>query len=163
VWEDGERPEEPDDPAALDEPPEDDPGQLSLFEVHSSHVVDGEGALSTFDDDPDVDALDAHVDADVDLDDGYAIELPAPPPPGAGRYTGGLPEDLAGRPLAEVKAELRAANADLARDLARYTGLSHREVNGRLNRLASVERIAEATVDQLRRRAAHAERWLGGL
>ena len=46
------------------------------------------------------------------------------------------PEDLGGRPLAEVKRELREANADLALHLVRFTGLSHREVNGRLNRLS---------------------------
>src|SRR3546814_1102053 len=68
-----------------------------------------------------------------------------------------LPEDLGGRPLPEVKKELPDANADLAMDLVRFTGLSHREVNGRLNRLAGVTRITEAPLDQLRKRADQAE------
>src|SRR3546814_16303326 len=74
-----------------------------------------------------------------------------------------LPEDLGGRPLPEVKTELRDANADLAMDLVRFTGLSHREVNGRLNRLAGVTRITEATLDQLRKRADQADRWLASI
>ena len=152
------REEEPVDPAALDELPEEDPGQLSLFEALSAHVVGGEATASAFDDDP---ALDDH---DPDLDDhdgGVAVELPSPPPP-AGNVPD-LPPEVAGRPLAEVKAGLREANARLAGELARFTGLPHREVNGRLNRLASVERIADATVDQLRRRADVAERWMASL
>jgi hypothetical protein len=74
-----------------------------------------------------------------------------------------LPEDLGGRPLAEVKKELRDANADLVLHLARFTGLSHREVNGRLNRLSGVQKVTEATLDDLRRRADHAEKWIASL
>ncbi len=160
-WEDGEQREEPLDPAELDEVPEDEQGQLSLFEVLSSQVIDGDGARSTFDEDPDADA---DVDGSEDEEDtAVAIDLPSPPPLGVGRFAEGLPEDLIDRPLAEVKVALRSTNAELAKELARYTGLSHREVNGRLNRLASVERIADATADQLRRRAAHAERWMAAL
>ena len=157
---DGGRDEEPVDPAALDEVPQDDPGQLSLFEVLSAEVVHGDAAAfhHHHDDDDDVD----HLDDEADHDGGVAVELPTPPPPGGVRGVV-LPADLAGRPLTEVKADLRAANARLAGELARCTGLPHREVNGRLNRLASVERIADATVDQLRRRAAHAERWMASL
>jgi superfamily II DNA or RNA helicase len=152
------REEEPVDPAALDELPEEDPGQLSLFEALSATVVGGEATASAFDDDP---ALDDHEPDVDDHDGGVAVELPSPPSP-----TGNVPDpppDVAGRPLAEVKAGLRAANARLAGELARFTGLPHREVNGRLNRLASVERIADATVDQLRRRADVAERWMASL
>jgi superfamily II DNA or RNA helicase len=155
-WEEGDQPDLPEDPAALDEAPE-EKEQLSLFEVLSAQVVDGPGGLSVFDDDPDVDPH------DDDGDTGIPIDLPPPPPPGAGRFTRGLPPELADKPLAEVKTELRRVNASLAKDLARYTGLSHREVNGRLNRLASIERIANATAEQLRRRAAQAERWMAEL
>lgn len=62
-----------------------------------------------------------------------------------------------------MKKELREANAELVVDLVRFTGMSHREVNGRLNRLAGVERVTEATLEQLRRRADQAERWLASL
>jgi superfamily II DNA or RNA helicase len=153
-----------DEPVELDELPDEDDEQLSLFQVLSSTVVTPEegfaalDGLSVFDDDPDLGP-----DEVAALDTGVAVELPAPPPPGAGRFTVGLPPELAHLPLAEAKRELRSTNAELAKDLARYTGLSHREVNGRLNRLAGVVKIAEATVDQLRRRADHAERWIAHL
>jgi hypothetical protein len=41
--------------------------------------------------------------------------------------------------------------------------MTHREVNGRLNRLAGVQRITEATLEELRRRADQAERWIAAL
>jgi hypothetical protein len=147
------------DDAAFDEVEAVPDEQLSLFSVLSAQVVAGaDTTASVFDDGLDDDELDA------DLDDGSVpIDLPPPPPPGAGRFTVALPEDLGGRSLAEVKKELREANADLALHLVRYTALSHREVNGRLNRLAGIERIDQATLDQLRRRADQAERWIAGL
>jgi superfamily II DNA or RNA helicase len=157
AWEDGDPTEIPDDPAALDEPDADDDGQLSLFQVLSAEVLDGDGS-SVFDDDPAVAVLDGD-----DGDHGVPFDLPPPPPPGGGRFSAPIPEDLGGRPLPEVKAELRAANAELATELARFTGLSHREVNGRLNRLAGLSRITEASLEQLRRRADRAERWLASL
>ena len=85
------------------------------------------------------------------------------PPPGAGRFTIGIPPELAGLPLNEVKQILRTSNADLARELARFTGMTHREVNGQLNRLAGIGRIADATVDQLCKRADQAEKWMAAL
>jgi superfamily II DNA or RNA helicase len=159
TWEDGEVVERaPDDPTALDEVPGEDE-QLSLFAVLSSQVLDDSGGPSAFDD---VDGLD---DPEDDDDDGSVpIELPPPPPPGSTRWSRPVTaEDLDGRSLPEVKRELRDANADLALHLVRFTGLTHREVNGRLNRLAGVQRITEATVDQLRQRADQAERWIRAL
>jgi superfamily II DNA or RNA helicase len=154
-WEDGQATVEDDEPVALDEL-EDGDEQLSLFSVLSSQVIDVAGP-SVFDEGD-------HDEPDDELDDGSVpVELPAPPPPGAGRWSAPLSEDLGGRSLPEVKRELRAANADLALDLVRFTGLTHREVNGRLNRLAGLERITEATLDQLRRRADQAERWIRSL
>ncbi|MDQ2651349.1 MAG: DEAD/DEAH box helicase [Actinomycetota bacterium] len=152
-------PELAEDEAAFDEVEAVPDEQLSLFSVLSAQVVAGaEVTASVFDDGLDDD------DVDADLDDGSVpIDLPPPPPPGSGRFSLALPEDLGGRSLAEVKKELRDANADLALHLVRYTALSHREVNGRLNRLAGIERIDQATLDQLRRRADQAERWIAGL
>jgi superfamily II DNA or RNA helicase len=158
AWEDGEAPDPvPEDPAALDEVDEGDE-QLSLFQVHSAEVLDG-GGPSVFDDDPDAGGL----DDDLDADGGVPIDLPSPPPPGGGRFATPLAHDLGGRPLSEIKAELRTANAELAQELVRFTTMSHREVNGRLNRLAGVRRVTEATLDELRRRADQAERWLSSL
>ena len=60
----------------------------------------------------------------------------------------------------ERKKALRDSNADRARRLARLTGLTHAQVNMELNRLTGVDRVTEATVDQLERRLRHAEAWL---
>ena len=43
------------------------------------------------------------------------------------------------------------------------TGMGHAHVNGQLNRLVGLRRIDEATIDQLKRRASEAERWLAKL
>ncbi len=147
------------DAEALDEVAQEAEEQLSLFAVLSSHVLHTDATGSVFDALPDL-----ATDQGNDDDDGsIPIDLPAAPRPGAGRYGVALPDDLGGRPLAEVKRELRAANADLGLHLVRFTGMSHREVNGRLNRLAGVQRVTEATLEQLRKRADHAERWISSL
>ncbi len=151
TWEEGEQPEEPEDPTALDEL-DGEAEQMSLFQVLSAEVAEPGESRSVFEDDPDVENLD-----EEDLDTSVPVELPLPPP----RGRGGLALD--GRPLSEVKSELRTANAELAQHLARVTGLSHREVNARLNREVSVLRIAEASADQLQARLERAEKWLANL
>ena len=129
----------------------------------SAQVVDHGHATSVFDEGLDeADDLDAAGEGSFD-DGSVPVELPLPPPPGAGRFSMRLPDDFGGRPLNEVKKELRDANADLVLHLTRFTGLSHREVNGRLNRLSGVQKVNEATVDDLRRRADQAERWIASL
>jgi hypothetical protein len=65
-----------------------------------------------------------------------------------------------GRTRRQTKDALRAANAAAARDVARQTGLSHAQVNAELNRQVGLQRIAEATVEQLETRFEQAERWL---
>jgi hypothetical protein len=61
------------------------------------------------------------------------------------------------------RSRLRERNAKLVQDLVWATGLGHAQVNGRLNRLVGLRRVDEATIDQLRRRAQQAERWLATL
>jgi superfamily II DNA or RNA helicase len=151
TWEDGERPEESDDPAALDEM-EGEAEQMSLFQVLSAQVTEDPTAVSVFDDDPEVDHLDEDIDTTVPID------LPLPPP--RGRQRSWLDD---GRPLAEIKQDLRTENAEMARQLARFTGLSHQEVNGRLNREVSIVRIADASVEQLAARLERAEKWMANL
>jgi hypothetical protein len=63
----------------------------------------------------------------------------------------------------EAKDELRLANANAARDLARRTGLSHAQVNAELNRQTGIRRITEATIAQLDARLKQADRWLARL
>lgn len=125
--------------------------QLSLFSVISAvatHAVDldGEG-----EDDP------LHADDDPSL----VLDLGAPPP--LGRLAGGGPAVPEGMARTELRDELRAANAEIARRLARRTGWSHAKVNAELNRLAGLARVTEATTSQLASRLRHGETWLGRL
>jgi ABC-type dipeptide/oligopeptide/nickel transport system ATPase subunit len=64
------------------------------------------------------------------------------------------------RSVAEIKDELRAANADLAQRLVDLTGWGHARVHAELNRLSGVTSVPSATVDQLDRRRRQAETWL---
>jgi len=138
---DGEGVDEPADPA--------DGEQLSLFAVISAVATD---AVM-----PDDELHDEPVDADPDP--ALVLELPAPPLlPGGGRSTAAV--DAGGETLMEQKARLRATNTSLARDLARWTGMTHAQVNAELNRLVGLQRIGDATADQLDRRLTHARRWM---
>ncbi len=60
----------------------------------------------------------------------------------------------------ERRRRLRDANAALVRHISRITGLSHSQVNAELNRRVGIERVGEATLDQLERRRDQAARWL---
>ena len=51
-------------------------------------------------------------------------------------------------------------NATVARELARRARLTHAQVNAELNRLSGVGKVSEATVEQLERRLAAADKWL---
>lgn len=87
----------------------------------------------------------------LDVDPTVEVEL-APPPP--------LGEVATGATRREQKDELRLANADAARDIARRSGLTHAQVNAELNRRAGLRRITEASAEALAARLRHAERWL---
>ena len=168
---DGDQP--PADEAALDElRHEDDQGdQLSMFAALSA-VVTGEDESSVFDVD---DALLARLEQlDRLEDDGggdAALEIALPALPGgpagasgngSGNGNGNGNGDAAANPR-QRRADLREANAKLVQDLVWATGMGHAQVNGQLNRLVGLRRIDEATIDQLRRRAQQAERWLATL
>jgi hypothetical protein len=93
-----------------------------------------------------------------DEPDDLLLEL-APPPPLAAPIPPGEDEGEPLRPR-ERRRRLRDANAALVRHISRITGLSHSQVNAELNRRVGVERVGEATLDQLERRRAQAARWL---
>lgn len=120
--------------------------QLSLFSVISAVATDAVLAEDELDDD------EPHLPDD---DPSLVIDLPSPPPLGGG--AGG--EDPTGAGRAEQKEELRRANQDVARAIARRTGRSHAEVNAELNRLAGLTTISTATLEQLERRLRHALAW----
>ncbi len=62
--------------------------------------------------------------------------------------------------VAEQKDDLRTRNADLAKRLVDMTGWGHARVQGELNNLAGVSKVATATVDQLERRLRYGDSWL---
>lgn len=140
------------DDTALDEQQPDEPEQLSLFAVISAVATDHDEPEAPWDDD-----LPTIGEADGDGDEGVLIEFGDPPPLAA--TAGGSNGDPT-MTRVEYKRRLRDFNAEAARELALITGWQHAKVNAELNRLAGVERVAQATVEQLERRLRHAEAWL---
>jgi len=128
--------------------------QLSLFSVISAVALGKPHQPEWLADDYDAGAAE-EADEAADLDDSLVIDLVPPPRPGGGSML--ATQSLTRR---EHKAQLRAENADRARDIVRMSGLTHAQVNGELNRLSGVGKVSEATVEQLETRLAHADRWL---
>jgi superfamily II DNA or RNA helicase len=144
------------------------PEQLSLFSVLSStatgvrihgitesgidHTADHEhgGWVETitprFDDEPDVPEPVFSADADLDVD------LPSIPTP-----AGAVP--MSSLSVAERKDDLRSRNAEVARRLVDLTGWTHARVQGEMNTLAGIAKVATATSDQLQRRLRYSESW----
>lgn len=141
--------------------PADPDEQLSLFAALGSVVIDGsDPAASTesvFDE-----TYEPALDGDDGVDDahhgeiGDEVVLVAPAPAGARGETGEI--SPGGR--RQEKRYLRDANAEVARELAKTTGLSHAHVNRELNRLAGIGRVTEASNSELKRRLDAGERWL---
>lgn len=147
------RPADEDEPAALDQLAGQEE-QLSLFAALSAVATDGPHPVaSVFDEE--VPEPPPEVDDDPEL----VVHVPPPPLPDGRRVAAGA---AAPNPR-QLRAALRRHNAGLAAELARCTGLSHAEVNSRLNRLVGVRRIDEATVEQLEQRAEEARRWMRSL
>ena len=138
----------------LDRPISDDLfEQLALFSVVSStatgvkfHAVT-ESGVQMFDDEPEPS------EPDFDDDPTLAIDLPDIP------TEAGL-VSWSKLSIAEKKDDLRTRNADVAKRLVDITGWGHARIQGEMNRLAGVTKVATATVDQLERRLRYSESWL---
>ncbi len=141
--------------------------QLSLFSALSAVVTDLASSVGVFDDgyEGDVDAglddqgdpLSLHEVDGLHLD-GLTIDLAELVVPlGGGAASTGPNVGLASY---QQKESLRIKNADAARSLVQLTGLTHREVNAKLNRDSSIRKINEATMAQLQARLRAAEAWL---
>jgi superfamily II DNA or RNA helicase len=145
---------EEDDPlgdVALDEVPtmrEDE--QMSLFTAVSAtpsgeaqvHRVDETlGLFGSLDDEP------AEEEFELQLAEAPHLEVR-------------LALDQTGLSPVQRRRVLRDANAVLVRAIAGATGMSHAQVNGELNRLSGVKRVAEADADALERRRSQGSRWL---
>src|SRR4029077_3073488 len=95
------------------------------------------------------------LDAGDGEDDHLLIDLPPLP--------GGKPsvdDSPAGRSKQQARRALRDQNTEYAKAIVHRTGYSPAKVNAELNRMSGVERVADATFEQLERRLAMAERWL---
>jgi hypothetical protein len=135
-----------------------DPGdQMSLFQAISATALDGEDhhAGGVFDD---------HHPEDLIHDDeataGFELELP-PPPPRAPASDPAVRD--AGVPRTQLRRELRQANSDRVHMLCNLTGLSPREVNGKLNASSGVDSVERATLKQLQARLREADKWLAAV
>ncbi|HEX4679698.1 MAG TPA: DEAD/DEAH box helicase [Gaiellaceae bacterium] len=129
-----------------------DEEQMSLFAVLS--------AVATEASDP---SGDFNFGDELELDDGPNDEIEmalAPPPPLSGAVGMTAASGAALLTRREEKNELRDANAKVARELVRRTRMTHGQVNAELNRLSRVRKVSEATIDELERRLAAADRWL---
>ena len=105
------------------------------------------GRLAAFDDEADPPA------PFFAADPALSIDLPEIPTAAGLVPTGDLS-------VAEMKDDLRTRNAHLAKRLVDVTGWSHSKVQGEMNRLAGVTRVASATNEQLARRLRYSESWL---
>jgi superfamily II DNA or RNA helicase len=127
-----------------------DAEQMSLFSVISAIATEVVVHSPDFDDEPDPREPDTAFLDDPD----FLIDLDPVPLPGGGSAVG------TGMSRREERERLREANADLARALVDRTGWTHAKVNAELNRLAGIEKISQATIEQLQRRVRYGESWL---
>ncbi|HYN34216.1 MAG TPA: hypothetical protein VES40_16450, partial [Ilumatobacteraceae bacterium] len=143
--------------------PNDVAEQLTLFSVVSStatditvHTVTEDGVcyeplfnltVARYDDDVEIPEPSFMADPSLNLD------LPEVPTAAGLVPSGSLS-------VAERKDDLRTRNAHVAKRLVDITGWGHARVQGEMNKLAGVTRVATATTDQLERRLRYSESWL---
>lgn len=128
--------------------------QLSLFAAISAVAIESGDLDAPWD--ADAEAMDSNLDTDDDDDEAIVVEFPALPP-----LAGGASTTTATIGRVEHKRLLRLANAQLAQELALIKGLDPRRVNAELNRRAGITKVAQASIEELERRLAHAEAWFG--
>ncbi len=130
--------------------------QMSLFAVISAVATDESTVQSSLFSDDHPDRWDDEEDHESHLDPELEVRLAVPAPRGA--TAAGT--DLQGKTRKQLKVELRDANAELVRELVRFSNLDHRAVNAELNRLAGIRKVTEATVEQLQVRLDRGNSWL---
>ena len=92
-----------------------------------------------------------------DDDDSLVLELaPAPRAGGGGESVDAMPQPS---PRAHRRI-LRDANAAAVAELVRVVDMTHAQINAELNRRVGIDRIGEATIDELERRRGLALGWL---
>ncbi|HOT79916.1 MAG TPA: DEAD/DEAH box helicase [Microthrixaceae bacterium] len=133
-----------------------DQEQMSLFAVISAVATEESTVQNSLFSDDHPDRWDDDDESDAVMDAALEVRLAVPPPPGAAGAAA-LPD---GKTRKQLKGELRDANAELVRELVRFSNLDHRAVNVELNRLAGIRKITEATVEQLQTRLDQGNKWL---
>ncbi len=122
--------------------------QLSLFAALSAVAV-GDASTGEAWSEPLPGEWDDGADPSIELELG-------PPPPLVAPPTGLV---LDGPTRRAVKDRLRLANAEAAKDIARWSAMGYAAVNLELNRSAGIRRVTEATEAQLQTRLQAARRW----
>jgi superfamily II DNA or RNA helicase len=147
---------QPDEDGLLDEVPTgttDD--QLSLFAAISATATDhhDHGSLVATE-------VADEVDDDTELATGPTIQLSPPPPPAARDDDPRDDDGALGPGRAHRKRELRRSNSDRVHLICQLTGLDAKVVNSRLNTVARIASVGDATLEQLERRLSEADDWL---
>ncbi|MBW3658412.1 MAG: DEAD/DEAH box helicase [Actinobacteria bacterium] len=142
------------DPTELDGLAVDDgEDQLSLFQAISATPLGEHDTDSVFDDHHPEDLIyEGGEDDDLTLH----IEIVPPPPLGDAAGAGGTLTVT----RTQRKRELRQANSDRVQMLGHLLGLEAKVINAKLNEEAGIRSIAEATLKQLEKRLAAADRWI---
>jgi len=124
--------------------------QMSLFAPLAARAL-GDA------DEPETELEDMRAMPEPDDDDALVLEL-APAPRAGGADDGHLE-----RPPRSARArrrQLRDANAAAVAELVRVVDMSHAQINAELNRMVGIQRVGEASVDELERRRGAVIAWL---
>lgn len=124
--------------------------QMSLFAPLAARAL-GDA------DEPETELEDMRAMPEPDDDDALVLEL-APAPRAGGADDGHLE-----RPPRSARArrrQLRDANAAAVAELVRVVDMSHAQINAELNRMVGIQRVGEASVDELGRRRGAVIAWL---
>ncbi len=92
-----------------------------------------------------------------DDDDALVLELAPAPRAGASRARADSAPQLSPRAHRQI---LRDANAAAVTELVRVVDMTHAQINAELNRRVGIQRIGQATIDELERRRGVALAWL---
>lgn len=127
-----------------------DEQQMSLFAPLAARALGDPNA-----DDPESDDMLAMPEPDDDEE--LVLEL-APAP----RTRSGEDDPAAGAPRSarQQRRALRDANAAAVAELVRVADMSHAQINAELNRIVGIQRVGEATIEELERRRGAAVSWL---
>lgn len=124
--------------------------QMSLFAPLAARALGDAG-------DPETEVEDLRAMPEPDDDDALVLEL-APAPRAGGAEDGRL--ERPARSARERRRQLRDANAAAVAELVRVVDMNHAQINAELNRMVGIQRVGQASVDELERRRGAVLAWL---